>query len=107
MEDTSPREKILDNVEQSSKSTTLLICLLMTLTLLGYRRLPKPVYHLPNLKKEQDGLKNDKSAIMQQKVHLLILKHIKLEDIDMWFRTFILHFLICFQCILFIYMFEI
>ena len=27
-------------------------------------------------------VKNDKSVIMQHKVHLLILKHIKLEDID-------------------------
>ena len=47
-------------------------------------RLPKSVYHPQNLKKEQDGLKNDKHTIMQQKV-LLILKHIKLEDSDMWF----------------------
>ena len=60
-----------------------------------------------SLKKSKMGLKNDKRAIMQQKVRLLILKHIKLEDIDLWFRTFISHFLICFQCILFIYMLEI
>ena len=36
-----------------------------------------------SIKKSKMGFKNDKRTIMRQKVRLLILKHIKLED--MWF----------------------
>ena len=51
---------------------------------------------------------NDKHTIMQQKVRLLILKHIKLEDIDMWFcGSWHLSYIFIMFSMYFIYMLEI